>query len=397
MSIADDIQFQETLKVVGAATGCLTVLYQILVLAFGPLLKNIVNPHRLGYLSLGVSIGMAGYTRLAWEAKSWSPGPVWGVLRPLLTEQPTAVGIVVSSFACLLGLMLIALVAYCWVMFPPDPSGYKRDSYPKVRLRHEIQKVLNTYTKFSGGLESAGVIVARLGSATPHDELPQLARTLLHTLNDRTAEPPYLVECVSAGEVKSTMRTEHGSTVGDSLDMRTAWLLSVLQDAHRQVAGLDAARRGELGDPESTFQVFQLGGIAVNLLHRPAEADGVYTILYGITLSRKEVKNRRFEEHFEMLREALLHIAPRGDLLVPTPPPPADAPPADDPAPATFTVSTIDPAPGEAAAVLVETVAAVPDAGLPSALPTVVEVPESPLPPESRSGDPAVLAPAGCP
>jgi hypothetical protein len=322
MSFWEEASLQETLKVIGAATGGLTVLYQILVLAFGPVLRNVVNPHRLGYLSLGISVFMAGYTKLAWSAKSWGLEQVWGAMRPLLTEQATEVSIVAATFACLLGALLVGLVSYCWWMFPPHPSGYRRNCYPKLKIHPELQRALNTYTKFSGGLESAGIIVAPLGPSLTDSDLRHLARILPQTARARSLEPPYLIECVSTSEVRSTLRTEHGNEAGVTCpqEMRIAWLYSVLRNAQQQIAGLEGFRRGELGEPETTLCTLRQGGISISVLHWPTNPEGMTTILYGITLSRKEVKNRVFEDHFEMLREAVMYIAPRMDLLLPTPP-----------------------------------------------------------------------------
>jgi hypothetical protein len=275
-----DWNLTDLTKLVGLSAAAFAVLR---VAVGRPLVAKVINPHRMIWLfaALGFLSGAAGLLR--WEAKSADPAAWMAPLRTLVSEEKATAQVMVAAFALFNGLVILGLLGYCLARLPRDPGTFTR---PKDRA-----KVVRYYTVLNGGLDFAalvrlpkadGAVAAVLATGVNRKELD--AR-LFELIPSRTAE------------------------------QQIQWWTDLAVEVHREMDRLNKVfGAGGQGINRRVLFDVQFGGYLFQYL-RPPEIGDDFLFLFGATLTQAEVRTRRFEEHFELLVQALRNIKAEAEKM----------------------------------------------------------------------------------
>lgn len=268
-------------------------------------------------IGVGISIVAGMYPVLSWQAKSGDPAAILAVIKPIITAEPTKPGVGFAFYASLLGISLIVLGVVCRIKFPYDPTAFapkEKDRTP-AGLTVLAGKAIQYYTAQRGGLEYAALMVL------PRDRPLPSAEELYATRDPKAPPQPFrLIDFLSMWELTADGRNAALKEPDARDELRQHWVALARRVYVQSLQHLEQAHGCKLGPVSQVRTAMESGGVRFEYLHDPSGVDPDY-ILFGLTLSRAEVDNHRFGEHFAMLKEALRIIIPSkrslGPMLAP--------------------------------------------------------------------------------
>lgn len=300
-----------------------TVVYTLFARAATRKLLQRLNKGYKTVLGVGVSVVGAMYPVLSFQAKSGDPMAILNVIRPIITAEPTKPGVGFAFYASMLGVSLIVLGVLCRVKFPYDPAAFapkEKDRTP-AGLVALAGKAIQYYTAQKGGLEYAALLIL------PRDRPLPTAEELYATRDPKADPRPYrVIDFLSKWELTADGRNAALKAEDAQAEVRRHWLALARRVYVQSLQHLEQAHGCKLGHILQVQTGMESGGVLFEYLHDPSGVDPDY-ILFGLTLSPTEVDNRRFGDHFAMLKEALRVIVPSKRSLGPLLAPPVQAVP----------------------------------------------------------------------
>jgi hypothetical protein len=274
------MNFTDLVTVIGLGSA----LYAVLVVFTRQqnFLAKAVNPHRVMWLITAASVISVGMGLIRLEAKSWRWEDWQPLLYKLISEERATPQLKIAAVAIFFGILLIGLVVYCSLLYPRDPSNFRRPRDRKAAIRY--------YVRLNGGLDFAQL---RFGDGEIQEEafhLKQIAAWCEHLpkvrIGDepprpRTAEDQLNFWRQLASEIHIHMR---------ELDQ----LVAVANQGHNRRLVFDC----------------EYGSIFFHYLRMPDPSSQVDTgiYLFGASLNQMEMLNGRAEHHFHLLYESLRNI-----------------------------------------------------------------------------------------
>lgn len=265
--------------------GLASALYALLVSIVGRrnFLVKSVNPHRITWLIVSVSVFWVGVSLMRWEAKSWDLD-TWGrLIAQLVIEAPTPARVKVASLAFLFSILIGSLLLWCVVFLPRDPSTFRRPKDRRVAFRYYVSKL-------RGGLDYA---MLALGDGERLEEATNMRQVRAW--------------CPHLPKVKSGDGPLH---IRDADEQVERWRQLAAQ-IHQHIEELDRLiEPAQQGRNRRLIFDTEFGGLFFRYLRQPDPRNphdtGLY--LFGATLNQMEITNGRAEHHFQLLLEALKHI-----------------------------------------------------------------------------------------
>ena len=251
--------------------------FAVLRAALGkPLLSKIVNPNQGVWLWAVAGMLLAVTGILRWEAKSNDPGSMLAVLKPLVNDDKPSAAVLVAGFTILTAAVIFGMVVYCWLRLPRDPAAYSKPQHRAKAIRY--------YTRLAGGLDYAILIKV-----------------------DKTDGGR--AEVIAEAELERQIHARLGELRPKrTVEEQTAAWQQLALDLHRRMPEFDKlAAVGRQGNGRRVMLDVQYGGFIIEYLHPPEIGDDT-TFLFGATLFQHEVDSRRFEDHFDLLAQALRNI-----------------------------------------------------------------------------------------
>lgn len=274
-------------------------------------LRETFNPKRLRWGLAGGSL-LAGVYGLLGRAAGydWEPSGVWAVISPVLTGGAAPPDVLIPCVAGGFAVILLGFVAFCYAVYPKDPSAFQLRHPLLAETVAQAGRAIRYYTRRTGGLGYAALLVF------PRDGSPPAVAELLASRGPKSSSPPrcLLLDCASAGEV-------NGGSGEKSDDERGAWLELARRLYAQCIVQAVECRAAGLGPPKRVRTATDAGGVILDYLHPPRPAEPDY-LLFGLSQAAAEVTSRRFDDHFDMLRDALRRILPDKAALGPAFAPP---------------------------------------------------------------------------
>lgn len=320
---ANEFDFDGWIKTTINLVLLVTVVYTLFARTATRKLMERLNKGYKTVIGVGVSVVGAMYPVLSWQAKSGDPAAILGVIKPIITAEPTKPGVGFAFYATLFGVSLIVLGVLCRVKFPYDPVAFaprEKDRTPAGLIARAGQAI-RYYTAQRGGLEYAALLVL------PRDRTLPSVEELYATRDPKALPQPYrVIDFLSTWELASGGRDGVLAAEAAQAEVRRHWLALARRVYVQSLQHLEQAHGCKLGHILQVQTALEAGGVLFEYLHDPSGVDPDY-ILFGLTLSRTEVDSRRFADHFVMLKEALRIIIPSKRSLGPLLSPPVQAVP----------------------------------------------------------------------
>lgn len=252
-------------------------VFAVLRVVFGrPLVRNIVNPHRLTWLFVAGGFVGGGLGLLREETNSNYP-PAWvAPLETLVVQERAAGRVLVAGFALLNGLVILGALAYCLARLPRDPGTFR-----KVK---QLPKAVQYYSSLKGGIDFSALV-------------------RLHKSDG--AKPEIVAMGVNRPEIQGRLEA-----IGrkESADARIAKWLELAVELHADFQRMNALlEKGGQGGNRRVLLDVQYGGYLFQYV-RPPKSGSDVVFLFAVTVLQQEVTNRQFEEHFELLVQAVRNI-----------------------------------------------------------------------------------------
>ncbi|MEZ6140352.1 MAG: hypothetical protein R3B84_07255 [Zavarzinella sp.] len=260
-----------------AASGAVFVLLRVVFAR--PLIKRVINPHRLVWLLTGFGLLAGAITVLQRESPikgAWA----WLVpLKPLISDERTSLNVMFAAFGMSNGIIALILVGYAWLTLARDPGTFHHAKWAKV---------VRYYTRLRGGIDYSVLIQFNRTSG----ELPEV-----------------VAEGVRKGQVQQKMLELMPSA--NFAQQLQSWCQLGINMRHKIFPKLDEIMRDiNHGNLRRALFDFEHGAVLVELI-RIAEQGSTSShdrYLVAFTLNQAEVNNHRFQEHFELMVKALRGI-----------------------------------------------------------------------------------------
>lgn len=252
-------------------------VFAVLRAVFGrPIVRNIVNPHRLTWLLVAVGFVAGGIGLLREQAKSNNPLEWFAPLGTLVIEERAPGPVMVAGFALLNAFVIFGMLAYCQFRLPRDPNSFR-----KIK---ELPKAVQYYTALKGGIDFA---------------------VFLRLATNKDAKPEVLAMGLNRKEIQARL-----DAIGkkESADMCVARWLTLAGELHHAFQSMNSML--ELGGQGGNRRVLldvQYGGYLFQYVRPPNSGNNVL-VLFAVTVLQQEVTNRQFEDHFELLLQAVRNI-----------------------------------------------------------------------------------------
>ena len=249
----------------------------------GNFLARAVNPNRGTWLIAAASAIWVGIGLLRWEAGSWDLDRWAELMRQLVTESPTPARVKVASIALLLGAVFLLLVVWCNFNMPRDPSTFRRPEHRRAAFRYYVSKL-------QGGIDYA---LLALGDG--------------ERLEEAVYEKKVLLRCTHLPKIKDHEGEPRPRTVADQIQF---WR-DTARTIHARMSDLDALiEPAQHGRNRRLIFDTEYGGFFFQYVRLPDPRSKPDNALYlfAATLNQSEMDNRRADEHFRLLREALEHV-----------------------------------------------------------------------------------------
>jgi hypothetical protein len=249
-------------------------VFAVLRAVFGrPLVRNIVNAHRLTWFLVAVGFFAGGTGLLRDHAKSNNPFE-W--FSPLGTEERAAGPVLVAAFAFLNTLVILGMLAFCHFRLARDPGSFRK--------LKQLPKAVQYYASLKGGIDFA---------------------VLLRLAKSEDAKAEVVAMGVNRKEIQDRL-----DAIGrkESADARIAKWLELAGDLHREFQAMNAVlEKGGQGGNRRVLLDVQYGGYLFQYV-RPPKSGSDVLFLFAVTVLQQEVTNRQFEDHFEQLMQAIRNI-----------------------------------------------------------------------------------------
>ncbi len=252
-------------------------VFAVLRAVFGrPLVRNIVNAHRLTWLLVagGFFAGAVGLLRD--HAQSNNPVEWFAPLGTLVLEERAAGPVMIAGFALLNAVVILGMLAYCHVRLPRDPGTFRK--------LKQLPKAVQYYAALRGGIDFA---------------------VLLRLAKSEDAKPEVVAMGVNRKEIQERL-----DALGrkESADARSAKWMELAGDLHREFQAMNAVlEKGGQGGNRRVLLDVQYGGYLFQYV-RPPKSGSDVLFLFAVTVLQQEVTNRQFEEHFEQMMQAIRNI-----------------------------------------------------------------------------------------
>jgi hypothetical protein len=252
-------------------------VFAVLRAVFGrPLVRNIVNAHRLTWFLVAVGFFVGGAGLLRDHAKSNNPIEWFAPLGALVLEERAAGPVMIAGFAILNTVVILGMLAFCHFRLARDPGSFRK--------LKQLPKSVQYYASLKGGIDFA---------------------VLLRLAKSEEAKPEVVAIGVNRKEIQERL-----DAIGrkESADARIAKWLELAGDLHREFQSMNAVlEKGGQGGNRRVLLDVQYGGYLLQYV-RPPKSGSDVLFLFAVTVLQREVSNRQFEDHFEQMIQAIRNI-----------------------------------------------------------------------------------------
>ncbi|QEL17753.1 hypothetical protein [Limnoglobus roseus] len=256
----------------------------VLRAVFGrPLVRAVINPHRLTWLLVAAAFA-AGAAGLLRDATNTGNPLAWLVpLESLVTEERASGHVLVAAFALLNAGVILGVLAFCQLRLPRDPRAFRKRSHLAAAVQY--------YTALRGGIDFAALI--RLG-------------------REEGTKPQVLAVGVNRAEIQERLAaTSHPEAADD----RIRHWLDLAVELHHEFAALNGRlAKGGQGHNRRVLLDVQYGGYLFQYVRPPESGDDVL-FLFAATVLQQEVTTRQFEDHFELIVQAVRNVTAASERL----------------------------------------------------------------------------------
>jgi len=252
-------------------------LVGVLRAVFGrPLVRAVVNPHRPTWLVVGLAFGVAGCGLLREATSSDNPAAWFDPLLTLVTQEQAPGHVLVAAFAGLNAAIILGAVAYCRACLPKDPQSFRK--------RTQLTAAVQYYAGLRGGVDYAALIRLRPGDA---------------------GAPEVVAAGVNRKEIQDRLNATGRPETAD--DRIRVWL-DLAPGLHRDLAAMNARlAAGGQGLNRRALLDVQFGGYLIQYIRSPESGEDVL-FLFAVTVLQQEVTNRQFEDHFDLMVQAVRNV-----------------------------------------------------------------------------------------
>jgi len=270
----------DLLVVVAIASGIYAIL--VTLTRQKQFLVKAVNPHRAAWAIASVSVFWVGVSLMRMEAQNWRAETWMELFQQLVTDAPTPPRVKIAALAFFMSLLLGALVLWCWLAYPRDPTSFRLPKDRAAAFRHFVRN-------------HKGLDYALLGWGDGEISIEQ------HAAKRIQAWFEHLPKIQSAGQ-KPRLRT---------LEDQLKFWRETAANIHKERAILDAViAPANQGHNKRIVFDCDFGGLFFWYLRPPdpqSKLDqGMF--LFGATLNQSEISTGRAELHFSYLFQALMNI-----------------------------------------------------------------------------------------
>lgn len=259
-------------------------LFGVLRAVFGrPLVRNVVNPNRVTWLLVAGAFAMAGGGLLREETGRGNPLAWIEPLQALVTQEKAAGPVLVAAFALLNAMVILGILVFCWVRLPRDPRVF--------RNRSQLAAAVRYYAGLPGGIDFAALV-----------RLPRIVNGI----------PDVLAVGVNRAEIQERLNATGHPEAADARIQN--WLDLAAELHHTFIALNDRLAKGGQGPNRRVLLDVQYGGYLFQYVRPPEVGDDVL-FLFAVTALQQEVTNRQFEEHFELMLQAVRNVTAAAERL----------------------------------------------------------------------------------
>lgn len=248
-----------------------------------PLVRNVINPNRLTWLLVAVGFLATGFGLLREETQASNP-LAWLVPLEALVLQERATGpVLIAGFAVLNGLVVLGVLAFCQFRLPRDPGSFRK-------LAH-LPRAVQYYTSLRGGIDFAALVrLAKADGATPDVVATGVNRAEIQARLDATGQK-------------------------EPADVRVRKWLALAVELHHEFQRVNAVlEKGGQGGNRRVLLDVQYGGYLFQYV-RPPKAGSDVLFLFAVAVLQQEVTTRRFEDHFDLLVQAVRNVTAAAERL----------------------------------------------------------------------------------
>lgn len=241
-----------------------------------PIVRTIVNANRLTWLLVAGAFFAGGIGLLRDHAHSNHPLDWLAPLETLVLQERAPGPVLVAGFALLNGLVILGMLAFCLVRLPRDPASFRKPA--------QLAKAVKYYANLRGGIDFAAVI----------------------RLDKRDGARPEIV-ATGVNRVEIQQRID---AIGrkESADERIRKWLELAVELHGEFQRMNGLLdKGGQGGNRRVLLDVQYGGYLFQYL-RPPKSGSDVLFLFAVTVLQMEVSNRQFEDHFELMVQAVRNV-----------------------------------------------------------------------------------------
>lgn len=260
-------------KVVAISAAVFAVLRAVLG---RPIVRTIINAHRLTWLFVAGAFFAGGVGLLRDHANSNHPFDWFAPLETLVVQERAPGPILVAAFALLNGFVILGILAFCHIRLPRDPGSFRK--------LKQLPKAVQYYSSLKGGIDFAALV-------------------RLHKSED--AKPEIVAMGVNRQDIQARLEA-----IGrkESADVHIRKWLELAVELHADFQRMNAVlEKGGQGGNRRVLLDVQYGGYLLQYV-RPPKSGSDVLFLFAVTVLQQEVTNRQFEEHFELMVQAVRNI-----------------------------------------------------------------------------------------
>jgi hypothetical protein len=248
-----------------------------------PLVRNVVNPNRLTWLLVAAGFLAAGCGLLREQTNAGNPLAWFAPLEALVLQEKATGPVLIAGFALFNGLVILGTLAYCWAVLPRDPGTFRK-------LAH-LPRAVQYYSSLRGGIDFAALVrLAKADGATPDVIATGVNRAEIQQRLDATGQK-------------------------EPADVRIRKWLDLAVELHREFQRMNGLlEKGGQGGNRRVLLDVQYGGYLFQYV-RPPKAGADVQFLFAVAVLQQEVTTRRFEDHFDLLVQAVRNATAAAERL----------------------------------------------------------------------------------
>lgn len=252
-------------------------LFAVLRAVFGrPLVRNVINAHRSTWLFAALAFAAAGCGLLREHTDRNNPLSWFEPLWSLVTQDRASGHVLIAAFAFLNATVILGAVVVCHFRLPKDPRSFRK--------RSQLAAAVQYYAALPGGVDFAALV--RLSRAD-------------------AASPEVLAIGVNRVEIQERV---NATSLPETADVRIKRWLEIASELHHELWTLNAClAKGGQGLNRRALLDVQYGGYLFQYVRPPESGDDVL-FLFAVTVLQQEITNRQFEEHFELMFQAVRNV-----------------------------------------------------------------------------------------